>query len=245
MTTSDTTDVLVRSLSKSFGPRRVLSDINLELRRGEFVALVGASGSGKTTLLRMLGGLSAADEGDIKVPQRRTFVFQEPRLVQSSRVWRNVVLGLSGDAGSKDVAYNMLAEVGLAGHENDWPATLSGGEAQRVAIARALVRRPQLLLLDEPFGALDALTRLTMHALLAKLCSVYAPTTLLVTHDVDEALFLADRVFVLRDGAIAQELVVSTPRPRSLRQENSAMRADLLSHLGVTADVLDGSLGSA
>ena len=97
MTTPDTTDVLVRSLSKSFGPRRVLSDINLELRRGEFVALVGASGSGKTTMLRMLGGLSAPYEGEIKVPQRRTFVFQEPRLVQSSRVWRNVVLGLSGE----------------------------------------------------------------------------------------------------------------------------------------------------
>lgn len=238
---TNTANVIVNGLSKSFGERRVLNDISLELKQGEFVALVGASGSGKTTLLRMLGGLSAPDQGEVLVPERRTFVFQEPRLVQSSRVWRNVVLGLDRAAGNKDVAFDMLNEVGLAGHENDWPSTLSGGEAQRVAIARALVRRPQLLLMDEPFGALDALTRMTMHALVARLCSVYQPTTLLVTHDVDEALFLADRVFVLRDGAIAHEVAITTPRPRTLRSDAHELRAEILSYLGVTRELLDGN----
>jgi sulfonate transport system ATP-binding protein len=236
MTTPNEYDVVAQNLSKSFGGRRVLNSIDLTLRRGEFVALVGASGSGKTTLLRMLGGLSAPDEGDVFVPARRTFVFQEPRLVQSSRVWRNVVLGLKGESNVRDVAYAMLDEVGLQGHEQDWPATLSGGEAQRVAIARALVRRPQLLLLDEPFGALDALTRLSMHALLDRLCSVYHPTTLLVTHDVDEALYLADRILVLRDGAIAHELVVDDAHPRSVGRGSPHLRNRLLAHLGVSDD---------
>jgi len=237
---STSADVIVRHLSKSFGARRVLNDINLALRRGEFVALVGASGSGKTTLLRMLGGLSAPDAGEVLVPERRTFVFQEPRLIQSSRVWRNVVVGLRGADAQRSVADAMLGEVGLSGHENDWPATLSGGEAQRVAIARALVRRPQLLLLDEPFGALDALTRMNMHALLARLCSVYQPTTLLVTHDVDEALFLADRIMVLRDGSVAEELINPAPRPRTLRDTSSELRAEVLKQLGVTAELLGG-----
>jgi len=233
MTTLSPT-VIVRDLSKSFGPRSVLRDIDLTMYPGEFVVLVGASGSGKTTLLRMLSGLSAPDGGEIKVPKDRTVVFQEPRLINSSRVWRNVVVGLRGQDASREVACAALTEVGLDGHEDDWPATLSGGEAQRVAIARALVRRPQLLLLDEPFAALDALTRSAMHALLARLCATHQPTTLLVTHDVDEAFFLADRIFVLRNGKLEKEFVISTPRPRNLGDYSRELRAQMLALLEVS-----------
>ena len=135
---------------------------------------------------------------------------------------------------TKDLALKALDEVGLVDQAHAWPATLSGGEAQRVAIARALVRRPQLLLLDEPLGALDALTRLNMQALLSTLCDKYQPATLLVTHDVDEALLLADRVLVLKNGTIANEVIVASPRPRSGSKDLEALRSNILSLLGVT-----------
>jgi len=225
--------VIVRGVRQSFDDRVVLANLDLTIHHGEFVALVGASGSGKTTLTRLLSGLQAPDAGEILVPEKCTTVFQEPRLVQSSRVWQNVVIGLQKGSATKDLALKALDEVGLSEQAHAWPATLSGGEAQRVAIARALVRRPQLLLLDEPLGALDALTRLNMQALLSTLCAKYQPATLLVTHDVDEALLLADRVLVLISGTIAHEVIVESPRPRSMSKALEIQRLNILSLLGV------------
>jgi sulfonate transport system ATP-binding protein len=229
-----TRSVVVRGVTKSFGPRNVLSQLDLTVVAGEFVALLGASGSGKTTLLRILLGLEAAPEGDVFVPEIRTTVFQEPRLVASQRVWRNVVLGQRGAAASRSVAVAALREVGLEGHANAWPGTLSGGEAQRVALARALVREPELLLLDEPFAALDALTRLKMQALVAELCARHRPGVLLVTHDVEEAVLLADRVFVLKEGRISLDLTIDLPRPRRIGgPEFDALRDRFMAELGV------------
>jgi sulfonate transport system ATP-binding protein len=221
-------------VGKSFGDRTVLHDLDVTVARGEFVALLGASGSGKTTLLRILAGLEPASTGEVLVPAVRTVVYQEPRLVGSMRVWRNVVLGLPRGTGSRAAAAASLGEVGLADHADAWPGTLSGGEAQRVALARALVREPELLLLDEPFAALDALTRLKMQDLVADLCARHRPGVLLVTHDVEEAVLLADRVLVLRDGRISLQLPVDLPRRRRIGGERfDALRDRLLAELGV------------
>lgn len=226
--------VRVEGVSRIFSGRTVLDSLSLDIKQGEFVALLGASGSGKTTLLRILAGLDAPDLGEAWVPEARTVVYQEPRLVLSRKVWRNVVVGLSGKAASRDKALAALTEVGLAGRVDAWPATLSGGEAQRAALARALVREPRLLLLDEPFAALDALTRLKMQRLIRDLCQAHGPATLLVTHDVDEAILLADRILVLRDGAIAFDTRVSLPQPREAAgQDFDALRTQLLAELGV------------
>ncbi|MGI5169826.1 ABC transporter ATP-binding protein [Spirillospora sp. CA-253888] len=224
--------VRVTGLRKAFGDRTVLDGIDLEIRRGEFFALLGPSGTGKTTLLRVLAGLERPDAGTVLAAPRRTTVYQEPRLVQSRRVLANVTLGLPRSA--REAGRRALAEVGLAGHERAWPATLSGGEAQRAALARALVREPQVLLLDEPFAALDALTRLQTQDLVAELCARHRPAVVLVTHDVDEALRLADRVAVLRDGAFAADRAVSLPRPHD-RDDPAAveLRRSLLAELGV------------
>jgi sulfonate transport system ATP-binding protein len=165
-------------------------------------------------------------------------VFQEPRLVPSKRLLENVRLGQRRTAVTRRGAEAALAEVGLDGRGESWPGTLSGGEAQRVALARALVRQPKLLLLDEPFAALDALTRLTMHRLVGELHARHAPAVLIVTHDVDEAVLLADRVLVLRDGAIALDVAVDLPRPRSRSAERFlALRERLLAELGVREPV--------
>src|SRR4051794_2641764 len=181
MSTTDPVAVYVRGLAKAFGPKTVLAAVDLEIRRGEFVVLLGTSGTGKTTLLRILAGLEAADRGLVLVPKACTTVYQEPRLVPSMRVAANVSIGQPRGAGTRRAAEKALAEVGLASHARAWPATLSGGEAQRVALARALVREPALLLLDEPFAALDALTRLQMQDLVAALLAVHRPAVLLVT----------------------------------------------------------------
>jgi sulfonate transport system ATP-binding protein len=225
--------VVTEGLRRSFGDRDVLRGIDLRVRPGEFVALLGRSGSGKTTLLRALAGLDPEAEGDAWVPERRSVVFQDARLLPWASVLANVVLGLGGP-GAVAHGRAALAEVGLAGHEDDWPKTLSGGEAQRAALARALVREPQLLLLDEPFGALDALTRVRMHALVQQLCARHRPAVLLVTHDVDEAILLADRVLVLTDGVISLDRAVEVPSPR-LRSDAAylALRSRLLAELGV------------
>ncbi len=226
--------VRLTGVSRRFGRRSVIEELDLEIRAGEFVTLLGASGSGKTTLLRMLAGLDAPDEGEVRVPEARTVVFQEPRLVQSLRVWRNVVVGLSGKEALRKRAKAALAEVGLAAHGDAWPATLSGGEAQRVALARALVREPSLLLLDEPFAALDALTRLKMQRLIRELCLAHGPATLLVTHDVDEAILLADRVLLLREGCVAIDQPVTLPHPRRPTGTDFALlRSMLLRELGI------------
>ena len=174
---------------------------------------------------------------EVLVPRRRAVVFQEPRLLPWQRVLPNVALGLTPDpdagVGVRQQSLDALAEVGLADHARAWPVTLSGGEAQRVALARALVREPQLMLLDEPFGALDALTRTRMHALLQDLCARHHPAVLLVTHDVDEAILLADRVLVLVNGVITVDLPVGFDRPRDrARPEFSSLRSRLLTELG-------------
>jgi sulfonate transport system ATP-binding protein len=228
--------VQIRGVDKAFA-RRVLDGVDLEIRAGEFVALLGASGSGKTTLLRILSGLEAADGGTVWVPSRHAVVFQEPRLVPSQRVWRNVVVGQKGGRRARAAARAALDEVGLGAWEDAWPATLSGGQAQRVALARALVREPQLLLLDEPFAALDALTRIKMRSLIGELCAVHHPAVLLVTHDVDEAIVLADRIVVLTDGVISLDRQVELPRPRSLGDPGFAeLHRRLLAELGVHDD---------
>ncbi|MFB7529948.1 ABC transporter ATP-binding protein [Streptomyces sp. NPDC056178] len=224
--------VRVRGLRRVFGDRAVLDGLGLDIARGEFVALLGASGSGKTTLLRILGALDGADEGEVLVPRARTVVFQEPRLVPSKKVLANVTVALP--RGRSGHGLQALAEVGLERHADAWPATLSGGEAQRVALARALVREPELLLLDEPFAALDALTRLRMQDLVGELCRRHRPAVLLVTHDVDEAVRLADRVAVLRDGRLVTDEPVTVDRPRDPGDPAfSALRRRLLDDLGV------------
>jgi sulfonate transport system ATP-binding protein len=231
------TAVHIQGLRREFSGRRVLDDLDLDIQRGEFVALLGASGAGKTTLLRILGALDRADAGTVLVPAVRTIVFQEPRLVPSKRALGNVAVGLPNTAATRERAERALAEVGLAGHARAWPHTLSGGEAQRVALARALVREPELLLLDEPFAALDALTRLRMQDLVAELCRVHRPAVLLVTHDVDEAVRLADRVAVLRAGRLVTDERITAARPRDLGDpQPSALRRKLLADLGVAPD---------
>jgi sulfonate transport system ATP-binding protein len=234
MTTAVTCPVRVTGARREFDGRVVLDGVDLTIAPGEFVALLGASGSGKSTLLRALAGLDKGATGDFEVPGRRAVVFQEHRLMPWSRVWRNVVLGLDGP-GLRQRALTALTEVGLAARADAWPRTLSGGESQRVALARALVRTPELLLLDEPFGALDALTRLTAQSLVARLWADHRPAVLLVTHDVEEALLLADRALLLRDGRIAEEFVVDVPRPRAVDHPRLlTLRRALLAGLGVT-----------
>jgi len=229
--------VVVDNVGRIFSGQQVIEGIDLAIHEGEFVALLGASGSGKTSLLRVMAGLDAPDEGEIWVPQARTIVFQEPRLLPSRKVWRNVVVGLSGKAAGRDRAIAALREVGLEQRADAWPATLSGGEAQRVALARAIVREPRLLLLDEPFAALDALTRLKMQRLIGDLCRIHVPATLLVTHDVEEAILLADRILVLKDGRIALDQAVDFTHPRrSVGTSFEALRSKLLEQLGVYED---------
>lgn len=222
-----------RQVSRHFGGQAVLDNLDLSIAPGEFVALLGSSGSGKTTLLRALAGLDSIDGGQLDVPQALAAVFQEPRLMPWKSAWRNVALGLRGDA-PKVRALAALSEVGLDHRVNAWPGTLSGGEAQRVALARALVREPQLLLLDEPFAALDALTRIRMHQLIIQLWQRHRPAVLLVTHDVDEAVLLADRVVVLAHGRIAEQIQIRLPRPRQAATPAfHGLRTRLLALLGV------------
>jgi sulfonate transport system ATP-binding protein len=219
---------------RRFGQTTVLHGLDLEIAAGEFVALLGRSGSGKTTLLRTLAGLDPADGQDILAPSVRAVVFQDPRLLPWKPVWKNVTLGLKG-SDPRGKAEAALREVGLGHRLDAWPATLSGGEAQRTALARALVREPELLLLDEPFAALDALTRIRMHDLVLSLWRTHRPAVLLVTHDVDEAIALSDRVLVLDQGRIAAEEVIAVERPRAPSADLQAVRRRLLAHLGVEA----------
>ncbi|MCU7730659.1 ATP-binding cassette domain-containing protein [Actinoplanes sp. KI2] len=225
--TRELTAVRVRNLHRTFSRNGgVLNGLDLDIAAGEFVALIGRSGTGKSTLLRALAGLDRDVDGygQITVPESVSMVFQDSRLLPWKRVLDNVVFGLRG-ADAADRGKQALAEVGLAGRERAWPYQLSGGEQQRAALARSLVREPQLLLADEPFGALDALTRIRMHDLLRNLCAVHQPAVLLVTHDVDEAIALADRVILLDGGVIHADVRVDrTP---------AELRAFLLDALGV------------
>ncbi|MEN2423588.1 ABC transporter ATP-binding protein [Streptomyces rimosus] len=228
--------VRVRGLRRAFGDRAVIDGLRLDVAPGEFVALLGRSGCGKSTLLRVLAGLDREIEGQVLVPARKAVAFQAPRLMPWKRVWRNVLLGLPGKP-ERGVAEAALGEVGLGHRADAWPKTLSGGEAQRASLARALVREPDLLLLDEPFGALDALTRIKAQRLVAELWRERGCAVLLVTHDVEEALLLADRVLVMEDGVIAYEEEARLPRPRTVGDPLfAALRAQLLDRLGVEAD---------
>jgi sulfonate transport system ATP-binding protein len=216
----------------------VLDGLSLDIVQGEFVALIGKSGSGKTTLLRAIAGLDNGVEGDgiVEVPDNRSILFQDSRLLPWLSVLDNVTLGLRLLEAERHGRAALL-DVGLAGRAEAWPNELSGGEQQRAALARSLVRHPNLLLADEPFGALDALTRGRMHELLFRLVERHHPTVLLITHDVDEALVLADRVLVMEQGAIRLDRSIAMPHPR--RRSNPRfewLRSELLAALGVAAE---------
>ena len=231
--------VRVRDLHRSFNRNGgVLNGLDLDIAPGEFVALIGRSGTGKSTLLRALAGLDreVAGHGRIAVPDAVSVVFQDSRLLPWKRILDNVVFGLRAGADGLRRGKQALAEVGLAGRERAWPHELSGGEQQRASLARSLVRQPQLLLADEPFGALDALTRIRMHALLRKLCAAHKPAVLLVTHDVDEAIVLADRVILLDDGVVRADVGVELPHRSPADPEFAELRAFLLDRLGVNEE---------
>ncbi|MCV7100190.1 ABC transporter ATP-binding protein [Mycobacterium palustre] len=241
VTTQRQTTVVGRlsNVDKWYDNRQVLHGISLEIGTHEIVALVGRSGSGKSTVLRVLAGLAPDHTGRREVVGAPAVAFQEPRLLPWRDVLTNVRYGLNRTALSHDAAQKRseqaLAEIGLAEHASAWPLTLSGGQAQRVSLARALVAEPRLLLLDEPFGALDALTRLSMRALLLDLWRHHGFGVLLVTHDVDEAIELADRVLILQDGRIADTIEIEHPRPTPSTRtaEHDQYRVELLDKLGV------------
>jgi len=229
----------VRGVRRAFGDHVVLDGIDLDIRRGEFVALLGHSGCGKSTLLRILGGLDDGATGEVRTGSEPAVAFQDPRLFPWRRVLDNVALGLRGPD-AEERARAVLAEVGLAGRERAWPRQLSGGQRQRVALARALVREPDLLLLDEPFSALDALTRISAQELVRDLVEAHRPAVLMVTHDVEEALLLADRVLLMADGGFAYDETVDLPHPR--RRDHPGIverRSRLLGLLGVGAQRAD------
>lgn len=210
----------LQALQKQYQHRQVLDHLELEIGKGEFVAIIGRSGCGKSTLLRLLAQLEQADAGSIsylpddQAPSVRV-MFQEARLLPWKTVLHNVALGLPCGPASQQQARQVLRDVGLLERANDWPAQLSGGQRQRVALARALLQQPDLLLLDEPLGALDALTRLEMQNLIEQLWLKRGFTALLVTHDVHEAVRLADRIVLLEQGRVAQQWTVAVPRPRA------------------------------
>ncbi|MCG5433376.1 ABC transporter ATP-binding protein [Mycobacterium sp. MYCO198283] len=237
--TTSTVAAELRHVDHWYGRTQVLKDISLTVARGEIVALVGRSGSGKSTVLRVLAGLAPGHGGHRHVAGAPALAFQEPRLFPWRTVRTNVRYGLTRTRLARAEALRRtdaaLADVGLGDRADAWPLTLSGGQAQRVSLARALVAEPELLLLDEPFGALDALTRLSMHSLLLGLWREHGFGVLLVTHDVDEAIALADRVLVLADGELVHELEIADPRPDPGRVGRHAdrYRAELLDQLGV------------
>ncbi|WP_026619635.1 ABC-type nitrate/sulfonate/bicarbonate transport system ATPase subunit [Ensifer sp. WSM1721] len=245
-------EVTIRHLSKSFtlNGRRlpVLKDVNLQIRSGESLAIVGASGSGKTTLLRVLAGLDEADAGEVLIDGKavrgvgaeRAVIFQEPRLLPWLTVIDNVAFGLEtrgvrrGEAKARARRYVQL--VGLQQFENAYPRQLSGGMAQRVGIARALVVQPEILLLDEPLGALDAMTKISMQQELARIWRDEDVTTVLVTHDLEEAIYLADRILILprEKGGEPRLIEIDLPRPRDRSaREFVRHREELLNLFGL------------
>lgn len=230
----------IRGLRKSFGDNEVLRGVDLHIPPGQFVAIVGRSGCGKSTLLRLIAGLDAPTAGSTAFSEQLRaqdlrVMFQEPRLLPWARVLSNVEVGLGRERRSADAqarAEHALVEVGLDDKRGQWPAVLSGGQKQRVALARALVSHPRVLAFDEPLGALDALTRISMQALLERVWRDQGFTAILVTHDVAEAVALADRVLVIEDGRIAQDVVVDLPRPRRRGSAGlAALEGAILKHL--------------
>jgi sulfonate transport system ATP-binding protein len=228
----------VRGHHRTFGDNHVLRGVDLDLAPREFVALLGRSGCGKSTLLRGLARLDTVPEEEIAIQGRTAVAFQEPRLMPWKRVVDNVALALLNTPQRRDrgkLAEQTLEEVGLTDKADAWPLQLSGGQAQRVSLARALVTNPDLLLLDEPFSALDALTRIEMHQLVVQLWRHHHMAVLIVTHDVDEALALADRVVVMDDGQIARTWEIELPRSERTPStpEIVSARAAILETLGV------------
>ncbi|MCK1720535.1 ATP-binding cassette domain-containing protein [Bradyrhizobium sp. 141] len=230
----------IRGLRKSFGDNEVLRGIDLHIPAGQFVAIVGRSGCGKSTLLRLIAGLDKIDAGSISFgqdvqPEDIRVMFQEPRLLPWARVLANVEVGLGRDRALGDAharAEKALTEVGLADKRDQWPSVLSGGQKQRVALGRALVSRPRVLAFDEPLGALDALTRISMQRLLERVWRDQGFTAILVTHDVAEAVALADRVLVIDEGRIAHDVTVNAGRPRQRGSaELAGLEGSILSHL--------------
>jgi sulfonate transport system ATP-binding protein len=229
--------VALHGVSKDFGARTVLRNISIDIAPGQFVAVVGRSGSGKSTLLRLLAGLEEPDSGQVllggRTPREAAaslrIMFQDGRLLPWRSVIENVALGLKrADLGR---ATDALASVGLADRAGEWPRVLSGGQKQRVALARALAAEPGLILLDEPLGALDALTRLEMQALIEDLWRRIGFSAVLVTHDVAEAALLADRILLIEDGGIALDIAVDIPRPRRPGVEVAAVEQKVLGYL--------------
>src|SRR5271165_2498536 len=221
---SDGSSVSLCGVTKAFGRQTVLHGIDLDIPPGQFVAIVGQSGCGKSTLLRLLAGLDKPTAGRIEIDGQATgwrdsvrLMFQEPRLLPWQRVVANVEVGLSYTGAGADrrrLAIEALAQVGLDSRATEWPTVLSGGQKQRVALARALVSRPRILAFDEPLGALDALTRIEMQALIEQVWQDKGFTAIVVTHDVTEAVALADRILLLDTGRVAMDVTVDLPRPR-------------------------------
>ena len=234
--------VVARALGKSYGDNVVLRGLDLDVPAGQFVAIVGRSGCGKSTLLRLIAGLEAPDAGrvalgtqDERPSDSARVMFQEPRLLPWANVIDNVTVGLGAGADRRDGrarAIEALDRVGLADRAGEWPSVLSGGQKQRVALARALVSRPRLLALDEPLGALDALTRIEMQRLLESVWLRERFTAILVTHDVAEAITLADRIVLIEKGAITLDVRVDLPRPRRHTSPDAAeLEARILARL--------------
>ncbi|WP_398478127.1 ATP-binding cassette domain-containing protein [Tardiphaga sp.] len=230
----------IRGLSKAFGDNEVLRGIDLHIPAGQFVAIVGQSGCGKSTLLRLIAGLEKPTAGTISFSDDTRaedirVMFQEPRLLPWASVLSNVEVGLGRDrrkADAKARAEQALGEVGLTDKRDQWPSVLSGGQKQRVALARALVSHPRVLALDEPLGALDALTRISMQGLLNRVWADQGFTSILVTHDVSEAVALADRVLVIEEGRIAHDITVDIPRPRQHgAADQAALEGEILRNL--------------
>jgi sulfonate transport system ATP-binding protein len=235
----------IRGLRKSFGDNEVLRGIDLHISAGQFVAIVGQSGCGKSTLLRLIAGLETITGGTISFGEKARaedirVMFQEPRLLPWARVLANVEVGLGRERNLPDAqarAEHALSEVGLDEKRGQWPATLSGGQKQRVALARALVSQPRVLAFDEPLGALDALTRISMQQLLERVWRDQGFTAILVTHDVAEAVALADRVLVIEDGRIAHDVAVDIPRPRRRGSADlAALEGSILRNLLKSSD---------
>ena len=245
-------EVTIRNLSKSYSINgrhlNVLQGVSHHIRAGESLAIVGASGSGKTTLLRVLAGLEDADRGDVLIDGRpvhgvgtdRAVIFQEPRLLPWLTVLDNVAFPLENrglkKAEARARARHYIQLVGLGDFADALPSQLSGGMAQRVGIARALVVKPEILLLDEPFGALDAMTKITMQEELARIWREEKVTMILVTHDLEEAVYLADRVLILskEKGGRTREIDIDLPRPRNRSEAGFVkLREQLLNAFGL------------
>ncbi|OMF32225.1 aliphatic sulfonate ABC transporter ATP-binding protein [Paenibacillus sp. FSL H8-0548] len=212
--------LLIKDAGKNFGDKAVLEGVELDIPPGQFVAIVGRSGCGKSTLLRLIAGLEEPSQGSITldgseingIREDTRMLFQDARLLPWKRCVDNVQLGVK--TSEKQKALEALAQVGLVDRAKEWPGVLSGGQRQRVALARALVGEPRLLLLDEPLGALDALTRIDMQQLIEELWAEQQFTAVLVTHDVSEAVAMADRVILIENGHIALDVLITLDRPR-------------------------------